>query len=139
MCMCHGACPPVLKNIQLPYKECSITVIRVSISASDKQRRLCVSTSTVSHSTRPLFTHIHARAKAQPLTARARRCSGDPLRECPITIVYHHHHPSSFPFIDCMLAGLVQGLSIVPLPTPHQLLDCRKRLLFPSYNYVYMY
>ena len=63
---------------------------------------------------------------AQPLTARARRCSGDPSRECPITIAYHRHHPSSFRFIDCVGAGLVQGLIGVPLPTPHQLLDCKK-------------
>ena len=87
--MCHGACPPVLKNIQLLYKECSITVTSVSISASDKERRLRVYISIVSQST----IHTHTRAKAQTLTARARRCSGDRLHECPITIAYHCHHP----------------------------------------------
>ena len=125
MCVCDGACPPVLKNIQLPYKECSITI---SISASDKERRLRLTKTSI---------HTLKRAKSQPLTARARRCSGDPLCECLITIAYHCHHPSSFPFIDCVGAGLVQGLIGVPLPTPHQLLDCQKRLLLPSYNYVY--
>ena len=60
VCVCHGACPPVLKNIQLLYKECGITVTSVSISVSDKERRLRVSISTVSQNTRPLFTHIHA-------------------------------------------------------------------------------
>ena len=100
-----------------------------------KEGSVCLS--LPSHKTLDLYSHTHARTKAQPLTARARRCSGDPLRECPITIAYHRHHPSSFRFIDCVGAGLVKGLIGVPLPTPHQLIDCRKRLLFPSYNYVY--
>ena len=100
--------------------------------ASDKETRLrdCV---YLYRLTKHLTSiHTHTRAKAQPLTTRARLHSGDPLRECPITIAYHRHHPSSFRFIDCVGAGLVQGLSGVLLPTPHQLLDCRKRLLFPS-------
>ena len=120
-------CPPVLKNIQLLSKEFSITVTSVSISASDKERRLHVSISTVSQST----IHTHTHTKAQPLTARARRCGGNRLRECPITIAYPRHHPSSFPFINCVLAGLVQGLIGVPLPTPHQLLDCQNTPTLP--------
>ena len=124
MCVCHGACPPVL-NIQLPYKECSISV-------SDKEGS--VSISTISQNT---SIHTHTSVKAQRLTGRARRCSSDTLRECPVTIAYHCHHPSSFPF-DCVCVGLVQGLIGVPLPTFHQLLDCRISLLFPSLNYVYI-
>ena len=136
VCVCHGACSSCVEEhaTALHYKECIFTFTQYHISVSDKERRLRVSISTVSQNTRPRFTHIQ---KAQPLTAPARRCSSGPLRECPITIAYHHHHLSSFLFIGGVGAGLVQGLSSVPLPTPYQLLDCRKHLLFPIHNYVY--
>ena len=43
---------------------------------------------------------------------------------------HHHRLPPSLtllmPIHRLLLAGLVQGLIGVPLPTPHQLLDCQK-------------
>ena len=123
VCVCHGACHPVLKNIQLPYKECSITI---TISISERRLRVsylyCLTKTSI---------HTLTCAKAQPLTARARRCSGDPLRECPSTIAYHCHHPSSFPFIDCVGTSIVQGLIGVPLPTPPSAIRLSKTPTLP--------
>ena len=62
MCVCHGACfppPPVLKNIQLPYKECRIN-ITISISASDEEKgSVCLS--LPSHKALDLYSHTYTR------------------------------------------------------------------------------
>ena len=126
VCVCHGACPPVLKNIQLLYKGCSIIVTSVSISASDKERRLHVSISTVSQSTRSLFTHIQAQKHNRFLRERdgavAFPCMNVQSPWLTTATTPPHSHSSTV----CL-----QGLIGVPLPTPHQLLDCQKTPTLP--------
>ena len=133
VCVCHGACSSCVEEHTTALQRIQYHFHSVSVCRTKKEGSVCLSLQC--HKALDLYTHT--RAKAQPLSAPARRCSSDPLRECPITITYHHHQPSSFLFIDCVGAGLVQGLISVPLPTPHQLLvlDCRKHLLFPIHNY----
>ena len=80
------------------------------------------------HKALDLYSHTYTH-KSTTTDCASETCSSDPLRECPITIAYHRHHPSSFPYMDC--TGLVQGLIGVPLPTPHQVLDCQKTPSLP--------
>ena len=133
--MCHGACPPRVEEHTTALQKMQYNYHPQYQCVGQRKKAPCV---YLYHLTKHQTSiHTHACAKAQPLTARARWCSGDPLRECPVTIAYHRHHPSSFRFIDCVGAGLMQGLIGGPSPPPIIYKIVKKHLLFPSYNYVY--
>ena len=112
----------------------SLSLVSVSVRWTKKEGSVCLS--LPSHKALDLYSHTHTRKSTTT------DCASETVQWRSLAWISIHHRlppppPLLIPIHRLCACRSSAGLEQCAPPHPHQLLDCRKRLLFPSYNYVY--